>query len=239
MSEQEWLNAGNVDLVWSELVRTGVSERKLRLFAIAYFRSVFGDYRGYSAEDISTCEERFREFRLSFNQLVRQMWASIDDAERRVDGVADGERPPGIGGGCFGDYDLGYYVASFYAEAITGDIVGGFPEAVKIDYGCRILPKALPLIETDRAQRARMLVEVIGNSFRPIAIDPLWLSWDDGTVRQLAERIYEERAFERMPTLGDALEDAGCTDEDILNHCRQSGLHFRGCWCLDLLLGKK
>jgi hypothetical protein len=57
-------------------------------------------------------------------------------------------------------------------------------------------------------------------------------------VRKIVKAIYDERAFERMPILADALEDAGCDDQDILNHCRQSGEHVRGCWVLDLLLGK-
>jgi hypothetical protein len=58
-------------------------------------------------------------------------------------------------------------------------------------------------------------------------------------VRHLAEGIYEERAFERMGVLGDALEDAGCHDEVILAHCRQGPDHVRGCWVLDLILGRE
>lgn len=65
-----------------------------------------------------------------------------------------------------------------------------------------------------------------------------WLAWNDGTVRRLAQSIYDENAFDRLPILADALEDAGCTDADILNHCRQLGEHVRGCWVIDLLLGK-
>jgi hypothetical protein len=57
-------------------------------------------------------------------------------------------------------------------------------------------------------------------------------------VRHLAEDVYEEKAFERMGVLGDALEDAGCTDEVVLSHCRQGAEHVRGCWVLDLILGR-
>ena len=56
---------------------------------------------------------------------------------------------------------------------------------------------------------------------------------------QIAQAIYDDRAFDRMPILADALEDAGCMDQTILNHCRQSGEHVRGCWVVDLLLGKE
>src|SRR5262249_48139144 len=78
-----------------------------------------------------------------------------------------------------------------------------------------------------RAQ-AELIREVIGNPFRPRRIHPAWLFFDGGVVGQLAEGIYEDRAFDRMPVLGDALEEAGCHDAAILNHCRQGGIHVRG-----------
>jgi hypothetical protein len=55
----------------------------------------------------------------------------------------------------------------------------------------------------------------------------------------LAEGIYQERAFDRMPILADALQDAGCDNEDVLTHCRQPGEHVRGCWVVDLVLNKE
>ena len=58
------------------------------------------------------------------------------------------------------------------------------------------------------------------------------------TVVQLAQSIYDDRAFDRLPILADALEEAGCTDAAILDHCRGPGPHVRGCWAVDLLLGK-
>lgn len=75
--------------------------------------------------------------------------------------------------------------------------------------------------------------------FREICIDPDWLTWNDGTAVDLAHTIYEERRFEDMPVLGDALEEAGCENAEILDHCRSLDIHARGCWVLDLLLGKK
>ena len=56
-------------------------------------------------------------------------------------------------------------------------------------------------------------------------------------MAKMAQLIYDDRAFDRLPLLADALEDAGCTDADILGHCRGGG-HVRGCWCVDLLTGK-
>jgi hypothetical protein len=86
--------------------------------------------------------------------------------------------------------------------------------------------------------QADLLRDLVGNPFRPVAIDPAWLAWNDGTVRKLARAIYDRHRFADVPVLADALEDAGCT-RDILRHCRQPGEHARGCWVVDLLLGKE
>jgi hypothetical protein len=75
--------------------------------------------------------------------------------------------------------------------------------------------------------------------FREVRIDPAWLACNDGVVGRLAASIYEGRAFEQMPILADALEEAGCRNEEMLTHYRQQGQpHVRGCWLLDLLLNK-
>jgi hypothetical protein len=91
----------------------------------------------------------------------------------------------------------------------------------------------------ESTSQADLLRDIFGNPFRPASLDPAWLTWRDGTVPGLAQSIYEERAFERLPILADALEDAGCAGPDLLSHCRQPGIHVRGCWVVDLLLGKE
>lgn len=68
-------------------------------------------------------------------------------------------------------------------------------------------------------------------------VDPAWLSWNDGVVAKMAQAIRDERSFDRLPILADALEEAGCTDAEFLNHCRERGPHGRGCWVVDLLAG--
>jgi hypothetical protein len=85
------------------------------------------------------------------------------------------------------------------------------------------------------AAHAALLRHVVGNPFRPVTADPSWLT---PTAVALAEGIYEEKAFERLPILADALEEAGCADPDLLGHLRSPGPHVRGCWALDLVLGK-
>jgi hypothetical protein len=91
----------------------------------------------------------------------------------------------------------------------------------------------------DKSEHALLLREVVGNPFSIPSIDPFWVSHNGGVVRDLAMSMQTTWDFDRMPILADALEDAGCDDQDILNHCRQqpTSNHVRGCWVLDLLLG--
>jgi len=85
-------------------------------------------------------------------------------------------------------------------------------------------------------RQTTLLRDIVGNPFRPVTIDPAWLTT---TVVSLAQAIYEQRAFDRLPILADALEDAGCDSSDILTHCQQPGEHVRGCWAVDLMLNQK
>ncbi len=80
------------------------------------------------------------------------------------------------------------------------------------------------------------LRDIFGNPFHSIAFIPNWLT---PQVVALAQAIYDDRAFDSLPILADALEEAGCTNTDILNHCHQGGRHVRGCWVVDLILGKQ
>jgi hypothetical protein len=84
------------------------------------------------------------------------------------------------------------------------------------------------------------LRDIFGNPFRPgPAIDRAWMTWNAGTVPKVAAAIYDSRDFGRFVVLADALEDAGCTDAEILGHLRGPGPHVRGCWAVDVLSGKK
>ena len=89
----------------------------------------------------------------------------------------------------------------------------------------------------ESAAQAGVIRDLFGPlPFRAVVLDPGWLT---STVVDVAQAIYNERTIDRLPILGDALEDAGCSSQNILNHCRQPGVHVRGCWALDVLLGKE
>lgn len=97
-------------------------------------------------------------------------------------------------------------------------------------------------LEALKSEQTDLLRDIIGPlPFRPVAIYPPHLLWNDCCVEKLAGGIYQDRDFsrERMSILADAMEDAGCTDPAILHHLRGSALHVRGCWVIDALLGKE
>ncbi|MBM3978757.1 MAG: hypothetical protein FJ304_00455 [Planctomycetes bacterium] len=81
-----------------------------------------------------------------------------------------------------------------------------------------------------------LLRDIFGNPFRPVTFTT---DWRTNTVVTLARTMYDAREFSAMPILADALQDAGCDNDDILNHCRDTtATHVRGCWVVDLVLGK-
>ena len=87
----------------------------------------------------------------------------------------------------------------------------------------------------ERRAQCELLRDIVGNPFRSITMDPEWLT---PALIQHAQAIYHDRAFDRLPILAYALEEAGCDDPAMLNHLRATGPHCRGCWVLDLALWK-
>ena len=86
-----------------------------------------------------------------------------------------------------------------------------------------------------RQRLCAIVRDVFGNPFRPVVFSP---EWRTDTVLALTRQMYAAREFGAMPILADALQDAGCDNTDILEHCRGDGPHVRGCWVVDLVLGK-
>jgi hypothetical protein len=138
------------------------------------------------------------------------------------------EEQGGAGGGlgALTRSELAWAVA--YAAAVsvtTSDVVKRLSNGV-----ARSLGNGFAAANRDRVR------DVVGNPFRPVAFPP---DWRTSTVVGVANQIYESRDFSAMPILADALQDAGCDNDEVLNHCRDTKLtHVRGCWVLDGVLGK-
>ncbi|HTU92042.1 MAG TPA: hypothetical protein VMF69_18305 [Gemmataceae bacterium] len=221
MTESEWQTCTDPQKML-EFLRGKASDRKLRLFTCAYCRHILqGDKAVQVAERIAdglaTNAERKHARKEAVKAATRSRLAGrggINDLKAvAASAIARILCPPG----------------RIYREC--GTLPGVVVAAVRV-----VNPQA-----SDDLQQAQamFLRDIIGSPFCPVAISPAWLTWNDGTVQKIAQAIYNDRAYDRLPILADALEEAGCTNADILNHCRQPGEHMRGCWVVDLILGKE
>lgn len=135
--------------------------------------------------------------------------------------TARGLHPHQFGMGSMNRYEPDCVAAHFSLL----DPIDGRTTRAKLDHVCR------------SEDAARVVREVVGNPFRPVAFDPAWRT---DTAVSLAKGMYDSRDFSVMPILADALQDAGCDNDDVLNHCRDpQQVHVRGCWVVDLMLGKR
>jgi len=95
----------------------------------------------------------------------------------------------------------------------------------------------VPAPDAERRTISHLCRDVFGNPFRRVTFSP---DWRTDTAVTLALQMYDTRDFSLMPILADALQDTGCDNEDVLNHCRDTSLtHVRGCWVVDLVLGRE
>jgi hypothetical protein len=93
------------------------------------------------------------------------------------------------------------------------------------------------ILQQETEYQSALLREIFGNPFGPVAFSP---DWRTDTVLILARQMDEACEFSAVPILADALQDAGCDNEPLLNHCRDtSATHIRGCWALDLVLARE
>jgi hypothetical protein len=114
--------------------------------------------------------------------------------------------------------------AAFWASASANPDAGAWIDSVRADHYSRV----------QFASGVWIVRDVIGNPFHNVTLNPAYLSWGDATIPHLAKFIYDEYRFEELPILADALEEAGCANGEILEHCRLPGPHVRGCWIIDL-----
>jgi hypothetical protein len=222
MDEEEWLACRiPIRLLDASWKRTSV--RDLRLFVCGCCRRFEGSLTGAWCVPALEVVESFADGDCTAGELAGSRRRCLSAIRR----ARPGPRPSAD------DAFAAAILSVLYAEAVR---------YVPLFEGLRQLARAAEeLGRPDEAgAQADLFRCVMGNPFRPEArVERSWLSWNGGTIRQMALGIYDDRAFDRMPVLGDALEDAGCDDEAILTHCRSEAEHVRGCWVLDLLLGKE
>jgi hypothetical protein len=229
MTEEEWdacADPHGMLLAWQRslpreqlhgLPRIRTPDRKLRLFAVALGRCLQELFKHEwhrmaldATEEVADDESREGEVRGALCQLHDDM-----NRPRHLDNP---------------DLDKAVWLAAIPHEfwEATTHLMYNVRSALRTAWG-----NHTPPVPT----QADIVREIFENPFRPVTFDTAWRTSD---VMLLANGIYADRAFDRMPILADALQDAGCDNEDILGHCRDaSATHVRGCWALDLVLGKE
>jgi hypothetical protein len=234
MTRKEWLACRDPEPML-QFLRAKASGRRLRLFACACCRRLPDHAQeSWKALDVA---ERYADSELGERELIAA-W-----------GPASRVRYPAAAGL---NMDLGNYAAAAAAAAATPfwDSKSGTHVQTVLDIArnIRIAIAVDPDWEPDtwkaeESAQADLLRDIFGDPFQPVALGP---SWRTSAVLALARAAYGDRPLRsgtlnttRLAILADALVEAGCGDADILGHVRGAGPHVRGCWVLDLVLGKE
>jgi hypothetical protein len=252
MTEDEWLNCIDSKPML-EFLRGKASIRKLRLFTCACCQHSLP----YS------CNERSCEL----INIGTQLADGLASEEMLRDALQKGSPNSDLGISIAISYlpatdkydattaasSAAWVISNSRADYIRGETYvavrndSGVDESTRIalvtgQYEGRNAPiqQVLQAVSTEECRSQATLVrEVFGNPFRSGALIPLSASWRTPLLSALARRIYDEGAFNRLPVLAALLAAAGFDDQELLAHCLSSGPHVRGCWALDLILGKE
>ncbi len=226
---------------WVARPRFRVSERKWRLFYCACMRLIAHVLPAEACRQLIDVVERQADGLAGSEEVEAAIAASMeaclqlaeDDAfdwpqQEAVNAVSRFHREEQ------GNHGTLFHVARAWASAACSErfLTGSMPAG---STGLED-PKWTRQTAVAMARQAALLREVMGNSFHARIVDAVWLAWQDSTIPRMARTIYDERRFDDLPILADALEDAGCCDEAMLSHCRAETDHVRGCWLVDLIL---
>jgi hypothetical protein len=232
VTESEWLACTDPQKMLDSL-RGKVSDRKLRLFACACCRRVWPLLREPESQEVVRTSERYADGRVGPEELRAARAAVLAAAPAQWKDIR--------------------WAARAAAEAAGDDAAGAaatascWVERAAVELAPLLQPpqRAGLVDKVGAAARAGLVRDIFGNPFRLTAADPEWLADAGRACRWHAGRAYKRRRrfgeldLERLAELADALEAAGCPEPEVLDHLRGPGPHVRGCWALDLLLGKE
>jgi hypothetical protein len=242
MTEVEWLVCDEVQPMLNVLCGiTGVqrlaNERRSRLFGGACLRRVVSLF---PIGSVGVCALIHR---FATSELACQI---LDASDRFADGSATATELQWLQGMIpapfeelisIHDREVKAMINAAYLALTSCPIEGILPVILHSMAAACTVAMSSQTTKDEATYQCALFREVFGNPFRPVTFNP---EWRTSTVVALAQQMYESRNFSAMPILADALHDAGCDNEDILNHCRDpKATHVRGCWVVDLVLGKE
>jgi hypothetical protein len=181
---------------------------------------------------------------IQFCERYAEGLASLDQVTVAANGIIHWDAEVAQREETWNGYAADVTVAFAFAEAAMMFVseAWGFWNGPECGRGIEYPGKAKAIAPQAAAKAARdaaiadLIRCVLGNPLRAVAFDPAWLVWNDGAVHKITQEISARGDFALLPILADALEEAGCRNEDVLAHCRLEKRHVCGCWVLDLLL---
>lgn len=230
MTEAEWLSCTDPTPML-EFLRDKASDRKLRLFAAACCRQHWDlliDERSRNAVEFSEQVADGISSDASWSPIYLNAWAVLNrlgsdshvSAARAAGRTVEREA---YSASCLTKNEA----VELAAELVSARAPEGTAKEDELYWRGKV--------EANK-RLASLLQDIFGNPIRPVTADPNWLT---PNIIAYAKAIYDEQAFDRLRWLGKALDAVGCDNEDIWSHCRSGGPHVRGCWVVDLLLGKE
>lgn len=242
MTEGEWLAAVHPQKMLDFLDSIdALTDRKQRLLDCACVRRIWHLLTD-DARNVVEIAERYADGFAELDEMTDlrgQILAAAEiEAELNIQAINNGAQRDPIG-------SPNRYSALSAAAGVAWEYSGGTNplrdaanalSAEAIAYEGPVRSQPIKRLFVEQRNQTDIVREVFGNPFR--AADFL-RDWRTDTVTLLARTMYESREFSAMPILADALQDAGCDNDDILDHCRGPGPHVRGCWVVDLILGKE
>jgi hypothetical protein len=209
VTEAEWLACTDPSKML-QVILDQFGARKLRLFACACCRGLGPLLDSERCVHLLTVAERFADG-LATEQELALARAAAQPMKRWGEQAAEFAARPSL--------DLPWGVLRM------------------LDY-IRAAHQRKPDKDAARLGQVAIARDIFGNHFPRVKASPAWSQWNDGLVPRMAEQIYEERTFDDLPMLADALEEAGCEQRTLLGHLRGGGVHVPGCWALDVVLAR-
>ncbi len=237
MTETQWLTSASPRPML-RYIGGKASARKLQLLAAASCRQIERHFEEWGVRLVEAVE-RQAEGELSLEEWANAVNRTLGDYQTAV--MSDGDGPAGAA-----QFALRGLMSSPTAAALESVLEWAQTCEVRAAEAGRYRPT----VRAVQRRQADLFREVFGDPFLDRTAVPAWMSTGGSTIfpgwmvrvsetaKGLADGIRADQAFERLPILADALEDAGCGDADLLAHLREPGHHVRGCWALDLVLGK-
>jgi hypothetical protein len=234
ITETDWLTRNDLVMPSADFVVPHVSDRKLRLFAVACCGLVESQFTDDRSKHALSVAERHADGVADDAELQAAYEAAEQVASALQSSIREQGGDPNKDSHCLAawavfnacdrplrpQYDDNYYGAGGSA----------------LDFVLMQTGDALDATHPHRQRMMPLLREVIGNPFHPVTFEAAWRT---SIVLALAQVAYDRRDFGSLPVLADALEDAGCDCRELLDHLRAAGPHVRGCWALDLVLSKE